>query len=186
MKSSKLTIFVQVFAGNCFRDFYNFFLIVETDNKTFDFDQYRLIRERSIGRLIWRIKRYMDGSMEPRLHALGFADFKMSYLMFLANIEEHGTTNNELAKKACVTKQMMSKIVGLLENENYIYTQKNPADSRSSIIFLNDRGKELFLALRDSIEEVRRKFDAIVGYDQMEQVIDTMIKLASTLESECE
>ena len=158
---------------------------METDNKTFDFDQYRLIRERSVGRLLWRLKRYTDGFMEPRLHALGFTDFKMSYLMFLANIEEHGTTNNELARKACVTKQMMSKIVGLLERENYIYTQKNPTDSRSSIIFLNDRGKELFVALRDSIEEARQKFDSIVGYEQMEQVIDTMLKLANKLETDC-
>ncbi len=106
--------------------------------------------------------------------------------MFLAHIEEGGTTNNELAKKACVTKQMMSKIVGLLERENYIYTKKNPADSRSSIIFLNDRGKQLFVALRDCIEETRQKFDSIVGHDQMEQVIDTMVKLANALESDCE
>ena len=159
-------------------------MIVETDNKTFDFNQYQLIRDRSIGRLLWRLKRYMDGFMEPRLQALGYTDFKMSYLMFLANIGENGTTNNELAKRACVTKQMMSKIVGLLESEGYIYSQKNPADSRSSIIFLNDRGKELFIALRDSIQEVRDKFDGIVGHDQMEQVIDTMVLLADTLEKD--
>ncbi|WP_460907994.1 MarR family winged helix-turn-helix transcriptional regulator [Spirosoma areae] len=122
--------------------------------------------------------------MEPRLHALGYTDFKMSYLMFLASIDETGTTNNELAKRACVTKQMMSKIVGLLESEGYIYTQKNPNDSRSSIIFLNDRGKELFVALGGCMQEARTKFDGIVGHDQMEQVIDTMVLLANTLEAE--
>ena len=90
-------------------------MIVETDNKSFDFNQYRVLRERAIGRLLWRMKRYMDGFVEPRLQALGYRDFKMSYLMFLANIDEQGTTNNELAKRAGVTKQMMSKIVGLLE-----------------------------------------------------------------------
>ena len=137
-----------------------------------------------MGRLFWRLKRYTDSFMEPRLQDLGYTDFKMSYLMFLANIQEEGTTNNELARKACVTKQMMSKIVGLLENEGYIYTQKNPADSRSSIIFLNERGKELFIALRECMQEVRDKFDGIVGHDRMEQVIDTMLLLANTLESE--
>lgn len=137
-----------------------------------------------MGRLFWRLKRYMDSFMEPRLQDLGYTDFKMSYLMFLANIQEEGTTNNELARKACVTKQMMSKIVGLLEHEGYIYTQKNPADSRSSIIFLNERGKKLFVALRECMQEVRDKFDGIVGHDRMEQVIDTMLLLANTLESE--
>ncbi len=155
---------------------------METDKKSFDFDQYKFIRERSIGRLIWRLKRQMDGFMEPRLHELGFTDFKISYLIFLANIEERGITNNELAKKACVTKQMMSKVVGLLEEAGYIYTQKNPSDSRSSIIFLNERGKDLFIALKSCVEEVRNKFDAIVGQDRMEEVIDTMGILANALE----
>lgn len=161
-------------------------MIVETDNNTFDFDQFKQIRNRSIGRLLWRMKRYMDNFIEPRLHALGYTDFKMSYLMFLANIEECGTTNNELARRACVTKQMMSKIVGLLESDGYIYTQKNPADSRSSVIFLNERGKQLFLALRDSMQEIRNRFDAVVGKERMEQAIDTMYELINVLEKEDE
>lgn len=155
---------------------------VETDKISFDFNQFRLIRERSVGRLFWRLKRFTGNYIEPRLHALGYTDFKMSYLMFLANIEEHGITNNELAKRACVTKQMMSKIVGLLESAGYIYTQKNPNDSRSSIIFLNDRGKELFVALEGCMQEARRKFDTIVGHERMEQVIETMAKLVNELE----
>ncbi|GAB3995776.1 hypothetical protein GCM10028807_36810 [Spirosoma daeguense] len=159
-------------------------MFVETDNKNFDFDQFRLIRDRSVGRLFWRLKRYTSNFIEPRLHAMGFTDFKMSYLMFLSNIEENGITNNELAKRACVTKQMMSKIVGLLEAENYIYTQKNPADSRSSIIFLNERGKELFVALENCMREARTKFDGIVGHERMEQVIQTMVELVNQLENE--
>jgi DNA-binding MarR family transcriptional regulator len=157
-------------------------MIVETDKKNFDFDQFRLIRDRSIGRLFWRLKRFTGNFIEPRLHARGYKDFKMSYLMFLSNIEEQGITNNELAKRACVTKQMMSKIVGVLEEEGYIYTQKNPNDSRSSIIFLNDRGKELFITLEECMQEARSKFDSIVGQEQMEQVIDTMSKLVIELE----
>lgn len=137
-----------------------------------------------MGRLFWRLKRFTANYIEPRLHALGYADFKMSYLMFLSNIEEQGITNNELAKRACVTKQMMSKIVGLLEAEGYIYTQKNPNDSRSSIIFLNDRGKELFVKLEICMQEARDKFDAIVGSDRMEQVIETMAKLVNALEKD--
>lgn len=159
-------------------------MFVETDKDFFDFDQYRTVRERSIGRIFWRIKRYTSSFIEPRLQALGFTDFKMSYLMFLSNIEEKGITNNELAKRAGVTKQMMSKIVGLLETEGYIYTEKNPNDSRSSIIFLNERGKSLFVSLKSCMQEAREKFDLIVGHERMEQVIDTMVELVNKLESE--
>lgn len=159
-------------------------MIAEKDKKLFDFNQFRLLRDKSVGRLFWRLKRFTSNYIEPRLHALGYTDFKMSYLMFLSNIEEQGITNNELAKRACVTKQMMSKIVGLLEGAGYIYTQKNPNDSRSSIIFLNDRGKELFVKLEGCMQEARSKFDAIVGHERMEQVIDTMSTLVNELEKD--
>ena len=159
-------------------------MIAETDKKDFDFEQYRVIRGRSVGRLFWRLKRYMDSNMEPRLQELGYTDFKMSYLTFLANIDEGGTTNNELARKAGVTKQMMSKTVSLLENDGYIFTRKNPADSRSSIIFLNERGKKLFNTLRETMQDVRSKFDDIVGHDRMEQVIDTLAELDRVLDEE--
>jgi len=162
-------------------------MIVEKDNTAFDFEEFKLIRGRALGRLIWRLKRFMDNFIEPRLHAMGYTDFKMSYLMFLANINETGITNNELAKRACVTKQMMSKIVSLLEAEGYIYTQKHPTDSRSSVIFLNERGKQLFVALRECMQEARNHFDAIVGHDRMEMVIDTMVDLVTELDkyNEC-
>ena len=159
-------------------------MVTESDIKVFDFEQFRIIRQRSVGKVIWRIKRYMDNFVEPKLHALGYTDFKMSYLMFLANINETGVTNNELAKRACVTKQMMSKIVSLLEAEGYIYTEKNPADSRSSVIFLNERGKDLFINLRDCMQEARDRMDSIVGHDRMETMIDTLIELADALDGE--
>lgn len=159
-------------------------MIVETDNKSFDFDQLRELRGRAIGRLVWRMKRYMDGFMEPRLQQMGFTDFKTSYLVFLANIEEKGITNNELAKRACVTKQMMSKTVSLLESEGYIYTQKNESDSRSNRIFMNDRGFQLLYAVRDCMDEAHAKFSGIVGKDRFEHAIDTLRQLANTLDTE--
>lgn len=157
---------------------------METDKRIVDFNQLRELRSRAIGRLVWRMKRYMDGFMEPRLQQMGYIDFKLSYLAFLANMEEKGITNNELAKRACVTKQMMSKTVSLLESEGYIYTQRSATDSRSSRIFMNDRGFELLYAVRDCMNEAHAKFSAIVGQDRFEQALDTLRQLADTLESE--
>jgi DNA-binding MarR family transcriptional regulator len=157
---------------------------METDNNPFDYKHFAELRERSIGRLIWRMKRHSDNFIEPKLHAAGFTDFKMSYLMFLANIEEMGITNNELAKRACVTKQMMSKTVSLLEAEGYISIHKSETDSRSSMIFLSDRGKQLFTTLVSCMAESRARMDAIVGHDRIETIIDTMIELTTELDKE--
>lgn len=159
-------------------------MIVEKDKLIVDFDQLRALRDRSLGRLVWRIKRHMDGFMEPRLQQLGFTDFKTSYLVFLANIDEEGITNSELAKRACVTKQMMSKTVSLLESEGYIYTEKSETDSRSSRIFMNSRGFELLYAVRDCVNEAHARFSGIVGEDRLEQTIDTLRQLANALDAD--
>lgn len=148
---------------------------------SFDYAHNRVLRERSIGRLIWQMKRFMGSFVEPRLHEMGFSDFKLSYLPLLSSLDEDGITNSELAKRACVTKQMMSKTVSLLEASGYIYTTKNENDSRSSIIFLNDRGKALFVALTQCMQEVREKFDAIAGHDRIEQMMDTLALLLREL-----
>jgi DNA-binding MarR family transcriptional regulator len=154
---------------------------VEKAKKEFDFAELRAVKHRAIGRLFWQLKRYIDNHMEPELNHRGYTDFKMSYMMVISNIEEHGTTNNELAKRANVTKQMMSKMVSLLEKEQYIYTRKNPDDSRSSIIFLDDRGKNLLMDVRECIDRVRTKLDGIVGHDRMETVVNTMVELVTAL-----
>ncbi len=156
----------------------------ETDNLIFDFDRFDAIRRRSLGRLSWRLKRYFDTFLEPRIQAQGFADFKLSYLALLANIDEKGITNNELAKRACVTKQMMSKTVNLLEQQGYIYTRKHASDSRSSVIFLNERGKDLFITLHECITEMHQKFSTILGHDQFEQMIDSWVTLMDGLDRE--
>ena len=155
----------------------------QQDSVSLDFNQSCLGRDTSMMHLMWRLKRYTSSFIEPRLQALGYTDFKMSYLVFLSSIDEHGTTNSELAKQAGVTKQMTSKIVGLLEEAGYIYTRKNSVDCRSSLIFLSDRGKSLFVQLKDCMQEVRSRFDAIVSHGRIEQMIETITQLIDELEN---
>lgn len=158
----------------------------EVEKIVFDFGRFNQIRQRSLGRLSWRLKRYIESFLEPRLQARGFADFKLSYLALMANIEENGITNNELAKRACVTKQMMSKTVSLLERQGYIFTEKNVNDSRSSVIFLNERGKDLFISLHECITEMHHKFSGILGPERFEQLIESWVILMDALDKEAQ
>ncbi|GAB3267882.1 hypothetical protein GCM10027347_37050 [Larkinella harenae] len=152
--------------------------------EAFSFQSFYKIRDRALGRILSKVKRYVGRYIEQRLPELGFPDFKASYLAFLANLEEGGITNNELARRAGVTKQAMSKVVKLLEDDGYIYTVKNEQDSRSSRIFLNERGKQLLVALLVCMQEVREKFDAIAGHERVEAMIDTMTLLVQELDKE--
>ena len=152
------------------------------DTKLFTFELFREVRGRSMGRLAWRLKRYLDEFMEPRLHERGFSDFKLSYLRLIANIQENGITNNELARKADVTKQMMSKVVSLLEAEGYIYTKKDETDSRASRIFLNERGIALLVNVHECMEEAHEHFKAIIGAERLNRLIDDLRDLVNGLD----
>ncbi|WP_229311040.1 MarR family winged helix-turn-helix transcriptional regulator [Larkinella soli] len=130
------------------------------------------------------MKRFLGRYAEQRLIEAGFTDFKISYIAFLANLDEGGITNNELARRAGVTKQAMSKVVRLLEDEGYIYSVKDEKDSRSSRIFINDRGKQLLKAVFNCMQDLRRKFDDIAGHDRVGAMLDTMVLLVRELEKE--
>lgn len=152
----------------------------------FDFDQWQLRRRRSLGRLLWKMKRFFDSRMEERLEALGHVRFQLSYLVFLSNIEKNGTTASDLARRAGVTKQAMSKVVRLLEEEGYIYSRRSEQDSRVIRLFLNERGKTLFLDLYEVMQDIRRRFYEIAGEQAVEQMIDTMLTIVAHLEEKGE
>lgn len=150
----------------------------------FDFQHFYQERERALGRVMSIMKRFMGRHVELRLAELGFKDFKASYIAFLANLEEGGITNNELARRAGITKQAMSKVVKLLEDDGYIYTVKNERDSRSSQIFINERGKQLLVAVFNCMNEVKDKFYTIAGRERVEQMLDTMVLLVREIEKD--
>lgn len=152
--------------------------------KTFNFDQYYAIRERAMGRLMWRLKRYMHEFIEPRLENSGFPDFQMSYLSVLSNLNEKGVTTTELARRTGVTKQAMSKVVKVLEQQGYVQIQAHEKDARSSVIFLNQRGMELLTCIYHAMNELKRKFAQVIGEEELEHLSNTMHRLVEGLEME--
>lgn len=152
--------------------------------KEFNFERFHAIRRRSLGRLSWRLKRYMDRTMEPMMIARGYGEFKMSSLALLANLTEEGVTNNELAKKAGISKQAMSKVVRELEEGGYIHILPHESDARSSVIFLDERGKALFVDLNEAMEAVRARMDEVVGEERVEEMIDVLFELLEALEND--
>lgn len=152
--------------------------------RTFDFEQYYAIRDSSMGRLMWRLKRYMHDFVEPRLESSGFPRFQMSSLSVLGNLNEQGVTTTELARRSGVTKQAMSKVVKMLEEQGYVYTQAHEKDARSTVIFLSQRGMELLICIYHAMNELKRKFAEIIGEEEMEHLAGTMHRLVQGLEKE--
>jgi DNA-binding MarR family transcriptional regulator len=150
----------------------------------FNFETMHQMRERSLGRALWRMKRHYDKVIETWLHAQGFTDVKVGYLVFLGNLDKDGVSGSDLARKAVVTKQAMSKTIKELEALGYVTIQRDANDGRAQVIYLSERGKVMFLELKNCVSHLTAKMNFIVGEARMEAMLDTMLTLLNHLEKE--
>jgi DNA-binding MarR family transcriptional regulator len=101
----------------------------------------------------------------------------MSYMPLLANIKPEGITNNELARKARVTKQAMSKLVKELVSMGYVVTRQNGSDKRSIDISLTPKGKKLVLSARQRVAELEKEYEDLLGKKKFQEVKETLIRI---------
>ena len=134
-------------------------------------------KQKSWGKLISHLKRQFDTWATAELENHGYSDFKMGYMPLLMNIHPEGITNNELAKKAKVTKQAMSKVVKELVEAGYIRTETHGQDKRSSIIYLTTKGKKLVLSARSKVFDLEKEYEAFVGKKKFEELKEWLTKI---------
>lgn len=117
----------------------------------------------SLGKLIGHLKRHFDAWALAEFAEQGYADFKIGYMPLIMNIGPKGITNTELAKKARVTKQAISKVVRELTEAHYIQSETDGKDKRSAIIHLTPKGKKLVLAARQRVQELENEYEEVLG-----------------------
>jgi len=141
-------------------------------------------RPRSLLRLLSITKKDMDWRLTEKLQERGYPDFKLGDMVLLANIQPEGTINNDLAKKARISKQAMSKVVKNLEAAGYILTRKHEKDNRAVVIFLSEKGKQLMITVSECVDEIQEVYVAVIGEEENEALKNTLIKLITALHPE--
>jgi len=132
---------------------------------------------KNIGRLLNMWKRFFDDWAYEELNQLGYDYFKMAYMPFIMNISETGSTNNEIAIKAKVTKQAMSKVVKELLAYDLIKIKKHETDARAALIFLTQKGKDLIADTKKCVGELSTEYIDIIGERNYKVMIDSMYKI---------
>lgn len=134
-------------------------------------------RPRLLVKLLSIVKKDFDARITEYLQQTGYKDFKIGDMVLLVNISPEGTINNELAKKARITKQAMSKVVKNLEAMGFIYTRKHETDNRATVIFLSDKGKQLVIDVSGAVQEIQAFYTGIIGEKDAEQLRDILFRL---------
>lgn len=138
-------------------------------------------RPDSLARLINLFKKDIDTRVTNRIQQRGYQNFKLGDMSLLVHIDPQGTINNDLARKARISKQAMSKVVKNLVAENYIGTRKHDTDNRASIIFLTEKGKEFMINVYDGVDETQALYEEIIGVDGVAELKAILKKLNAGL-----
>lgn len=138
-------------------------------------------RKSSLGRLLSLVKKDLDQRLTEKLLERGYQNFRPGDMVVLINIDDTGTINNELAKKARISKQAMSKVVKNLEADGYIATRKHDTDNRASLIFLTDKGKMLLIEASESIQEIEASYIDVVGEEDITSLKAVLLRLHAGL-----
>lgn len=147
-------------------------------------EQHLAQRQQSLIRMLGLLKKDMDCRIIGKLQHRGYNNFKLGDLVLIVNIEPQGIINNELAKKARITKQAMSKVVKNLEAEGYIRTCKHANDNRASVISLTDEGKKLIICASESFQEIQQEYTDIIGEQDAAALKQILGKLVFNLRPE--
>jgi len=127
------------------------------------------------GKIISILKKQMDQWTIERLSNEGYKDFKVAYMRVIMNIDADGTNNNELATRAGITKQAMSKIVSDLQKKGYIASKTDTKDKRSTIFALTPRGKEFVKCARSNSNKQMDEYRKVFGKKNFNELVMKLV-----------
>ena len=140
--------------------------------------------DRLIFKLLYMVKRFTDKASTAALSTLISEDFNSTFIPYFMSIGYAGISNHDLVSKILVTKQGVSKTVKELERLGLVYTGKSETDARSIMIYLTDKGKNLFSAICEMADDMTDDYIKLVGAKKYEQFIDTFVKISKWHESQ--
>jgi DNA-binding MarR family transcriptional regulator len=117
----------------------------------------RAISREDLGFLLAKATQRWNELLAERLAAAGFPEVRPSYGSVLVPLfEEDGLRLGELARRARLSKQTMTTMVRLLERDELVTRERDPADGRAFRVFLTGQGRKLQPVAAGVLEDLER------------------------------
>ncbi len=137
-----------------------------------------------LSRLFVKSYRIIKAMNSGYLANLGYQNFKIGHIMVLMNLEPEGSMTVDLAKKAKVSKQAMSKLVKELTAEGYLIAREHPHDHRASLLFSTEKGEKFMGALKESRETVDANFSKVIGQERLHLLKEILTEIVDQYEGQ--
>lgn len=105
----------------------------------------------------------VEGENHAVLAQNGFADIKPWHAAVLRNLGENGARPSELAMRAGITRQAVTKVLDELERLDVLRRYPDPDDGRGVIVRYTDRGRAGLDIVRKRMLELEAEFAERVG-----------------------
>lgn len=116
---------------------------------------------------------YAQRELEQR----GFPDHRPVHDFALRAIAAGADSAAELARRLQVSRQAAAKTIAVLESRGYVTTAADPADGRRKRLIVTDRGADLLREGEAVITELRDRWAAEIGAEQLEEIEDQLAVL---------
>ncbi len=120
-------------------------------------------------------------TLEKLLHDGRYGKLSLAYADYMPALAEGSCTPGQLAARLNTSKQACSKIIRELEKLALVQRSPNPADSRSSLLSLTDKGLQL---LRDGMQltvEIHAELARSVGAETLQELERVLLELCAAL-----
>ncbi|WP_067137170.1 MarR family winged helix-turn-helix transcriptional regulator [Microtetraspora malaysiensis] len=113
-----------------------------------------------------------------RLVESGYEDLRPTHCLNVFRFMDcDGTRPTTLARRAGMTPQAMSELVGYLEKRDYVRRVPDPTDGRGRVVVYADRGTRAAEISATYFADMEARWGAIVGPDRLQDVKSALAQI---------
>jgi DNA-binding MarR family transcriptional regulator len=133
----------------------------------------------NLGFLLTKASQRWNELLADRFSAAGFSDVRPSYGSILVPLyEEDGLRMGEIARRARLSKQTITTMVGLLERDGLVERRPDPRDGRAALVFLTCRAQAFRPVAEATLRELTRLARRRLGTTTADTASDALRQLA--------
>jgi DNA-binding MarR family transcriptional regulator len=148
-------------------------------------EKYRRFNDHNLARLIRTVERHITNQISRELQIHGYHSLSARHLQVFEHLDTEGVSIIQLAQRAGISKQAMSKMVKEVAHEGFVNVITDDRDNRVQLVNVTQKGAGLIVDIRR--ETVRRCDELftnnVVSKEEIEQANNTFTKLLNHFET---
>jgi DNA-binding MarR family transcriptional regulator len=148
-------------------------------------EKYRRFNDHNLVRLIRTVERHITNQISRELQIHGYHSLSARHLQVFEHLDTEGVSIINLAQRAGISKQAMSKMVKEVAHEGFVNVITDDRDNRVQLVNVTQKGASLIVDIRK--ETVRRCDELlannVVSKEDIDHATHTFTKLLNHFET---